>query len=188
MSNEPTTRYPTLETASDRRLWDALTHLAGRTGFTVAVRRLRPPLQAITAYETKQVVIADNLDRIGALTQLAHELAHVRLHATILRPDQPQDRALRELEAELVACTVLLNNRVEPASSSADLIANRAFELAPDTPAELATQICERLLLPATKICDAVRDYIDEHPLQRRPNPSAATPDPSAVQPDGPGL
>ncbi len=179
--------YPTLQTEADRRLWDALRHLAQCSGFTVAIRRMRWPVQAITDYETKQVVVADDLGRVGALTRLAHEVAHVRIHATVLRPGRPQDRVLRELEAELVACAVLLTNRIEPASSSADFIANRAIDLTPHSPEELVTEIFDRLVPATMKICASVQDYLEAHPRENQPNRSADTVDYAAAEPDGPG-
>ena len=78
--------------------WDALARLVEARGFTITRASLFPA-NGTTSMTTRTVTVADRLDDAAAVKTLAHELAHVLLHADA-------NRGRCEVEAESVAFLV----------------------------------------------------------------------------------
>jgi antirestriction protein ArdC len=82
--------------------WEALSALVEARGFTVRRAELFPA-NGSTSFATRVVTIADRLEPAAAVKTLAHELAHVILHAGV---DYLAERGRFEVEAESVAYLV----------------------------------------------------------------------------------
>lgn len=84
--------------------WDSLAGLVAARGFELKRGGLCPE-NGVTSFTTRTVVVADRLDDAAAVKTLAHELAHVMLHA-LESIDYHANRARCEVEAESVAFLV----------------------------------------------------------------------------------
>jgi hypothetical protein len=87
------------------RVWDALVAEAAASGYrlvTGAPAAVIAPANGLTDHATRTVSVRSDLPASQQLKTLAHELAHVRLHAPDRRPDN-LTRAVAEVEAESVA-------------------------------------------------------------------------------------
>ena len=96
---------PTLLTGEGPRgAWDVLAQLVEAHGFTIERAPLFPA-NGTTSMTTHQVTVVDRLDDAAAVKTLAHELAHVILHADPTC-DYHGNRDRCEVEAESVAYLV----------------------------------------------------------------------------------
>ena len=84
--------------------WDALAAMVESHGFTIT-RTALFPANGTTSFASKVVTVADRLDGAAAVKTLAHELAHVMLHADPLL-DYHGNRGRCEVEAESTAYLV----------------------------------------------------------------------------------
>jgi antirestriction protein ArdC len=111
----------------------------------------------VTTYDTRAVVVRDELSPAQQAKTTAHELAHVLLHA----PDRGQrpDRAVCEIEAESVAYLVCGNHGLASDDYSFGYLATWARG---DTDAVRATS--ERVINCAAQILDALgtNDQIEQ--------------------------
>ena len=83
--------------------WDALRRLVETRGFSVTRAPLFPA-NGTTSMATREVTVADRLEDAAAVKTLAHELAHVILHADTC--DYHANRQRCEVEAGSVAFVV----------------------------------------------------------------------------------
>lgn len=83
-------------------VWDALAQIVRARGFTI-VRTPLFPANGTTSFASRVVTVADRLGGAAATKTLAHELAHVLLHAEV---DYHAERGRYEIEAESAAYLV----------------------------------------------------------------------------------
>ncbi|GAA1713485.1 hypothetical protein GCM10009745_72250 [Kribbella yunnanensis] len=121
--------------SNEDRLWDALLREVERRGYTVVVRESASSADAFIDALRREIVIADRLDRRDAVARLAHEIGHLQLHSGG-RSAQTPSVGLREIEAELFAYGVLVNNGIEPDRSSVDYISDWVRRIGPLTQAD----------------------------------------------------
>jgi antirestriction protein ArdC len=104
--------------------WDALTEQVEARGFTIRRAPLFP-VNGTTSFASKVVTVADRLDGAAAVKTLAHELAHVKLHADPLL-DYHGNRGRCEVEAESVAYLVCRELGLETDAYTFPYVATRA--------------------------------------------------------------
>ncbi len=121
--------------SNEERLWRALVHEVERRGYTVVVRASASSADAFIDALRREIVIADRLGRRDAVARLAHEIGHLQLHSAG-RSAQTPSVGLREIEAELFAYGVLVNNGIEPDRSSTEYIADWVRRVGPLTQAD----------------------------------------------------
>ncbi|MFK4087515.1 ImmA/IrrE family metallo-endopeptidase [Kribbella sp. NPDC020789] len=163
-----------------REVWIALRHQAQLKGFRVSVRPMEASEVAYCSYEPKEIAISDRLDPVEAVSRLAHEVAHLQLHADLGGPDDLQHHGVREIEAELVAYDVLLSNGITPDDSMIRYMAAWAVTVTPTKPLELIKALGESLVVERRRLSNSVQNYVRAHL-----RPSAAVDD---LGHEGPGL
>ncbi len=145
-----------------RRLWDALEHQVQLKGYDVVLRRLEHPRRGMTLHQQKRVVISDRLNDIEAVTRLAHETGHVYLHAAIDDATE-EPRAIREIEAELLAYSVLTFNGIKPGAGSFERITRWAVSMEPKVPERLVEQLLDRTKKTTRGLRSSVARYLQEY-------------------------
>jgi len=163
-----------------REIWIALRQQAQLRGFTVSVRSMGVSEVAYCSFEPKEIAISDRLDPIEAVARLAHEVAHLHLHADIGGPDDLLHQGIREIEAELVAYDVLQRNGIRPADSMIRFMTGWARAVTSQRPVELVKALADSLVVERRLLSTSVQNYVRAHL-----RPSASVDD---LGPDGPGL
>jgi DNA primase len=88
------------------RLWEALTWLARREGFTVE-REYCGPADSVTISNLRRIRVRPDLGDTPAAQALLHQLGHLLLHAgTALAPSTAGCRGIRKVEADSVGFLV----------------------------------------------------------------------------------
>jgi antirestriction protein ArdC len=129
--------------------WAGLSGLVAARGFAVERAELYPA-NGLTSFTTKVVTVADRLDEAAAIKTLAHELAHVMLHA----PDQVDyhtNRDVWEVQAESVAYLVASELGLASDSYSFPYVASWA-----KGDIKLVTATADRVLACANEIIEAL--------------------------------
>ena len=94
-----------LEGAAPEGLWDSLADLVAAQGYQLT-RGDCGGANGVTDFAAKTVRVREDVEDGQAVKTLAHELAHIRLHATGFEPGQARCRGAVEVEAESVAYLV----------------------------------------------------------------------------------
>ena len=143
-------------------LWDGLVGEVSQRGY----RLLRGPIEqlaganGLTKPGEREVWVRDDIDDAQAVKTLAHELAHVILHADPTAPVDVRDcRGIREVEAESVAHLVVSAHGIDTGSYSFPYVASWAYPLAavehqPLT--EIVTRTGTRVIQTAHQILNAI--------------------------------
>jgi hypothetical protein len=184
-------RTPSPDTKVARTLWDGLAKEAAADGFVVDVRPTGDGSEGFTNHRTKTIVVADHLDDFRALTRLAHEVGHARMHS----PEGLADvggvmcRGVCEVEAESVAYVVLAHHGLSSKAESFDCITDWAQAVDPDEPANVIKATGARVVNTARQLIEATDKYLAIHraSVNRAPGrmPDSAL---SVPGPDGPTM
>ena len=159
----PTTPQPAiLDGHAPPGLWEGLVGEVSQRGY----RLMRGPVarldgaNGLTKISEREVWIRDDVDDAHAVKTLAHELAHVILHADPAEPADAGDcRGIREVEAESVAHLVVSAHGIDTGSYSFPYVASWAYPIAavehqPLT--EIVTRTGSRVIQTAHEILDAL--------------------------------
>jgi hypothetical protein len=152
-------------------LWEALAREAAADGFTVDVRPTGDTSEGFTDYEAKLIVVADHLDDFTAVSRLAHEVGHMRLHSApdVIGAGDVMCRGVREVEAESVAYIVLAHQGLSIEASSFDYVAGWAALVDPDDPGSVIKATGARVVNAARQLVSSTDKYLKAN---RTPPPS----------------
>lgn len=165
----PEPQRPALLTgAAPEGLWAALEREVAERGY----RLLRAGLHDLggangtTKVDLREVWVRNDVDDAQAVKTLAHELAHVILHASSDDADEvARCRGVREVEAESVAHLVLAAHRVQTDGYSFPYVAAWAYPLAAVehvAMSEIVSRTGTRVMNAARQLIDATLDEKDE--------------------------
>lgn len=141
-------------------LWEALAREVSAHGFRLlrtGAEQLRGA-NGVTKIVEREVVIRDDVEKAQAVKTLAHELAHVVLHAGSPETSVvPTCTGVREVEAESVAFLILAAHGVPSDGYSFPYVASWAHPLATTEGVPLAEVIART----GTRVMNAARELIE---------------------------
>jgi antirestriction protein ArdC len=108
-------------------LTQTLTESLKRAGIPVLIQNLPPGEYGLCNHATRTITLSSALGDIQRFSVLVHETAHAHLHAhrqQITLEDAKHAKALREFEAESVACVVLEHFGINTLECSAQYLAS----------------------------------------------------------------
>jgi antirestriction protein ArdC len=108
-------------------LAQTLTESLKRAGIPVLIQDLPPGEYGLCNHATRTITLSSALGDVQRFSVLVHETAHAHLHAhrqPVPIEDAAQARALREFEAESVACVVLEHFGINTLECSASYLAS----------------------------------------------------------------
>jgi antirestriction protein ArdC len=135
-------------------LAQTLTESLKRAGIPVLIQDLPPGEFGLCNHATRTITLSSALGDIQRFSVLVHETAHAHLHAhrqPVALEDAAQARALREFEAESVACVVLEHFGINTLECSAGYLASYGA-----TP-ELLVKVGARVQACASQIIEAIQ-------------------------------
>ena len=134
-------------------LWDALTWLARREGFSVQ-RAPCGPLDSMTSWGGRRITVRDGLNGAKAATALLHQLGHVLAHDALALATATSTgcRGVRKVEADSVAFTVASRLGMDTSAYSWPYVASWAGSDPRARPEEIIRATCERVTAAATVI------------------------------------
>lgn len=139
-------------------LWAALAAEVSNAGFTLVREKASDPsVEGYTDHENKKLVVATHLDDVTAVSRLAHEVAHMRMHSIqeIVAAGTIMCRGTREVEAESVAYVVLAHHGLETDQSSFRYIAGWAATIDKDAPEKVLQATGRRVAEMAKQLIDS---------------------------------
>ena len=162
--------------ASTADLWRALAHKVRSVGYTVVEgRTLHPSLEGFIDQQARTVVIRRGLDEVTAVSRLAHEVAHLRMHS----PDEVADagsvmcRGLREIEAESVAYMLMAHHGLSTGGSSFRYVGSWAASANKREPEAVIERVGARSVSVARRLTESVNRQLGRQrgAGDRRPDP-----------------
>jgi len=154
-------------------LRDALAKEVAERGY----RLLRSPLtelngaNGVTRVDHREVWVRDDVDDAQAAKTLAHELAHVILHAQPGEADHDTCAGIREVEAESVAHLIMAIHQVDTGAYTFPYVAIWAYPLAAVEHVPMADIVART----GSRVLAAAREILDATSL------AAETPDPATL-------
>jgi hypothetical protein len=136
-------------------LTQTLTEALKHAGIPVIIQNLAPGEFGLCNHDTKTITLSSALGDIQRFSVLVHETAHAHLHAhrqQITLEDTKHAKALREFEAESVACVVLEHFGINTLECSAGYLASYGA-----TP-ELLVKVGARVQGCASQIIEAIEE------------------------------
>lgn len=121
-----------VDSQSKNQLWDSLSSVARQTRYSLVLSDLQAGLaDGFTDHSRRLISVGSWLEPEDRIATLAHELAHVSLHAPgdaigALYGSSSEHRGLAEIEAESVAYVVLRAHGIDRGSQSAAYLAGWA--------------------------------------------------------------
>jgi hypothetical protein len=161
---EPPTPKPVIGQAPPG-LWEALAAEVSNAGFTLSRERAWDrSVEGYTDHASKKVVVATHLDDVTAVTRLAHEVAHMRMHSAreVTAAGSIMCRGMREVEAESVAYVVLAHHGLEIEGSSFPYIAGWASTVDKKAPEKVLQATGRRVAEMAKQLIDSTASYRGE--------------------------
>jgi hypothetical protein len=172
-------------------LWEGLATCVEGEGFRLSVEPTkRPGVDGFTDFEARRIVVSDSLGEAAAVSTLAHEVAHMRMHDpdTVASSGSVMCRGMREVEAESVAFILLAHHGMETDGDSFPYVAGWAASVDKKEPERVVQRSGERVLRMARELIDLTSSY---RVLAGRKPPArhlTLVPGAEAPLPDGPGL
>ncbi|MFI7067073.1 hypothetical protein ACIBL3_39170 [Kribbella sp. NPDC050124] len=161
--------------ASD--LWRALAHEVHSAGYTLIEGNTgHRSLDGFTNYQTRTVVIRNGLDDVTAVSRLAHEVAHLRMHdpKEITSAGSIMCRGIREIEAESVAYLLLAHHGLSTGGSPFQYIASWAAAVNKREPEKVIERTGARVVSVSRRLITSVDRRLRRAGLSRRPALDAA--------------
>ncbi|MEU4193611.1 hypothetical protein AB0E69_17055 [Kribbella sp. NPDC026611] len=165
---------PSSSGTSTGELWRALAHEVRSSGYSlVETRRGAASLEGFTDHQEQIVVIRRGLEEVTAVARLAHEVAHLRMHAPkeVATPGTVMCRGIREIEAESVAYLLLAHYGWSTGGSSFRYIAAWAAEVNKREPEKVIERAGARVVSVARRLIGSVDGQLRRGGLgHRRPD------------------
>lgn len=157
----PETPCPTLlQGQAPEGLWDGLADQITAHGFELRLVSTAASIggaNGLTDYTTREVSVRMDMDDAAQVKTLAHELAHVMLHApdrNDLTADAAMHRGIAEVQAESVALMVGAAHGLATDDYTIPYVASWASSVPGKTPVEVVQSTAERVRGAAVTILD----------------------------------
>lgn len=158
--------------ASPADLWRALTHKVRSVGYTVVEgETLHSGVEGFTDHVALTVVIRRGLDETAAVARLAHEVAHLRMHAPkeVASTGNVMCSGFREIEAESVAYMLMAHHGLSTGGETFRYVGNWAAKLDKREPESVIERAGARSVTVARRFTESVDRQLRR--LDRNPTP-----------------
>ncbi|GAB3823093.1 hypothetical protein GCM10028799_39020 [Kribbella italica] len=172
-------------------LWEGLATCVEGEGFRLSVEPIKGSVgDGFTDFEARRIVVSDSLSEAAAVSTLAHEVAHMRMHDpdAVAASGSVMCRGMREVEAESVAFILLAHHGLETDGDSFPYVAGWAASVDKAHPERVVQRSGERVLRMTRELIDLTSSY---GVLAGRKPPVrhlSLVPGADAPAPDGPGI
>ncbi|WP_432887812.1 hypothetical protein ACQPYH_06110 [Kribbella sp. CA-245084] len=149
--------------ASTSELWRALAHEVSSSGYKLVETNLGDAtLEGFTNFQKRTVVIRRGLDEVTAVSRLAHEVAHLRMHAPneLAAPASVMCRGMREIDAESVAYLLMAHHGWSTGGSSFRYIAGWAAQVNKREPEKVIERTGARVVSVARRLIGSVDRHL----------------------------
>lgn len=141
-----------------RGLWDGLAAVVQNAGFTLSAVPDAASLDGAngrTDFRGRTVSVRADMDAAARVKTLAHELAHIHMHAP--DTDTVPHRAIGEVEAESVALMIGAVHGMDTSDYTVPYVSSWASSVADKTATEVAQETGERVRRAAVVILDQLQ-------------------------------
>lgn len=156
-------------------LWRALSHRVRSAGYTLVEGSTgHVSVDGFTDYHNRTVVIRSGLDDVTAVSRLAHEVAHLRMHSArqVASAGSIMCRGMREIEAESVAYILMAHHGLSTGGSSFRYVASWAASIDRHHPENVIEGVGNRIVSVARKLIQTVDRDVRRMEADRDRRPS----------------
>ncbi|WP_329484260.1 ImmA/IrrE family metallo-endopeptidase [Kribbella sp. NBC_01484] len=131
-------------------------------------------VDGFTDYHNRTVVIRSGLDDVTAVSRLAHEVAHLRMHSArqVASAGSIMCRGMREIEAESVAYILMAHHGLSTGGSSFRYVASWAASIDRHHPENVIEGVGNRIVSVARKLIQTVDRDVRRMEADRDRRPS----------------